>query len=218
MQSDPSFNELDPGYIQCEKFIGWISLAVLVAGAVIAVPVAAWFWGLWGLGGAMGGVLLLMALTAYFSFVWPKHYFRNARWKLDDQSLEIHRGVLWKQRISIPLGRVQHADVSQGPVQRKFDLGKLTIHTAGTHNASIELEGLKHSVSLNIRDQLVRQTHRLEDRADSPEMHPQGEESDSFEPDEFTCPKESPIEEGPMWTYRPDSYRPDSYRPDLPNE
>ena len=57
----------------------------------------------------------------------------------------------------MPLARVQHTDVSQGPFQRQFELGTVTVHTAGTQNASVALSGLTHSVALQLRDQLIAQ-------------------------------------------------------------
>jgi uncharacterized protein len=112
-----------------------------------------WLWWI-----AAGGVLVLLPLLVFSSLFWPRIVYNHARWQLDGESLEIRRGVLWKHRISVPLGRVQHADVSQGPLLRQFGLGKLTIHTAGTSNATVELNGLSHDTALAVRDQLIKQT------------------------------------------------------------
>jgi membrane protein YdbS with pleckstrin-like domain len=50
---------------------------------------------------------------------------------------------------------VQHTDVSQGPLQRRYGLATLTVHTAGTENAQVQLPGLPHDVALSIRDHLL---------------------------------------------------------------
>lgn len=107
--------------------------------------------------GASFGGMLLIGGSIGAAFVWPSLAYRHASWRLDSEGLEIRRGVLWRHQITIPVGRVQHADVSQGPIQRFFDIGTLTVHTAGTQNASVELDGLTHSIAIEIRDQLVRQ-------------------------------------------------------------
>ena len=103
-----------------------------------------------------GGVVIsiLLFLLAWF---WPPLAHRYASWRLDAEGLEIRRGVLWRHQITIPLGRVQHADVSQGPFQRMYELGTLTVHTAGTQNASVELQGLTHSAAIELRDLIVQQ-------------------------------------------------------------
>ena len=46
--------------------------------------------------------------------------------------------------IHVPRSRVQHTDVSQGPVERRFGLGTLVIYTAGTDYARVDLAGLDH--------------------------------------------------------------------------
>lgn len=134
-------------------FTGFLLAAVLIGLGVL--------WFIFGLGPifylGLAAFFVLALLLLFGTFVWPKIEFRHYRWRLDDQSLEIHCGVWWKHRISIPLGRVQHADVSQGPLLRKFDLGVLTVHTAGTAESKIELKGLAHSTALKLRDRLVEQ-------------------------------------------------------------
>jgi uncharacterized protein len=59
----------------------------------------------------------------------------------------------------VPRSRVQHTDVSQGPLERKHGLGRLVIFTAGTQHSRVELPGLAHHTALDIRDRLLpRQT------------------------------------------------------------
>ena len=55
----------------------------------------------------------------------------------------------------MPRSRVQHTDVSRGPIERGFDLATLIVHTAGTENASISLGGLKAASAYAIRDYLI---------------------------------------------------------------
>ncbi len=55
----------------------------------------------------------------------------------------------------MPRSRVQHTDVSQGPLERRFDLATLVLHTAGTQHAAVSLGGLSHKAALAIRDYLI---------------------------------------------------------------
>ncbi len=59
--------------------------------------------------------------------------------------------------ISVPLARLQHADISQGPLQRQWGLAKLIVYTAGTQHASVELEGLAYETAIKLRDHLLHQ-------------------------------------------------------------
>ena len=152
------FRKLDPRNIQVERISGLIFSIVLFTGSVIGLGVL-WFnlgfdttWFV-----VAGSAALVNIASFVFSVFWPPVNYRHASWRLDVEGLEIRHGVLWRHRITIPLGRVQHADVSQGPLQRPFGVGTLTIHTAGTQNASIGLEGLAHETALELRDLIVRQ-------------------------------------------------------------
>lgn len=152
------FWALDRRNIRVDQIAGTIfSCVMLFAGLVTIVVVwfnvgfsTAWFI----VAGLLGVGLLMLFAACWF---WPPLEYRYQSWRLDQSGLEIRRGVLWRHRVTIPLGRVQHADVSQGPLQRPFGIGTLTVHTAGTQNASIQLEGLAHETAIELRDLIVRQ-------------------------------------------------------------
>ena len=117
-----------------------------------------------GFAGSFGvvGVLLLLgawlvaslALTALLLW-WPAVSYRHTFYEVAEAGIRIRRGVVWRTASSVPRSRVQHTDVSQGPVQRAFGLATLVIYTAGTHNASISLGGLSRETALAIRDHLI---------------------------------------------------------------
>ncbi|MFO0939310.1 MAG: PH domain-containing protein [Pirellulales bacterium] len=148
----------DPRFVQAELISNFIFTAVVLFGSLIGLGIL-WFFA--GIGilflSCLAGWILLALTLCWLTFVWPKLEFKYYRWRLDEECLEIHRGVWWKHRIAVPLGRVQHADVSQGPLLRKFDLGELVIHTAGTGESKVELKGLAHSTAMALRDRLVAQ-------------------------------------------------------------
>jgi membrane protein YdbS with pleckstrin-like domain len=54
----------------------------------------------------------------------------------------------------VPLGRIQHIDVDQGPIMRSHDLATLTVHTAGNHNSSVALPGLRHDDAIAMRESI----------------------------------------------------------------
>jgi len=129
----------------------------------VTIPLMLVDWGVvWVVPLILLGWLVLGGSLVWFSHFWPPIEHRHVRWRMNETGLEIHRGVLWRHRIAVPLARVQHVDVGQGPLQRLFDLGTLTLHTAGTQFASIELEGLQHSVALQLRDRLIEQKDSLD--------------------------------------------------------
>jgi membrane protein YdbS with pleckstrin-like domain len=74
---------------------------------------------------------------------------------MDDDGIEIRRGLLFRSIISVPKSRVQHTDVSQGPFERRYGLGTLQIYTAGVTYAQVPLSGLSHQRAIEIRDALL---------------------------------------------------------------
>ena len=156
MSSD--YHSLDPRSIQVQRIAGAIftaivSVALLFGGTVATVAVEdrpAWVpWALL--------VLWLAAsiLLAWHAYRWPPLEYRHTSYRVDGLGLEIRRGVYWREVIHVPRSRVQHTDVSQGPVERRYGLGTLVIYTAGTDYAKIDLAGLEHGTALRLRDHLL---------------------------------------------------------------
>lgn len=74
--------------------------------------------------------------------------------KLAD-GLLVKRGVFWRTEIFVPRSRIQHTDVNQGPLDRRWAMATLTLHTAGTHAEKIEVSGLHQPDALRLRDELL---------------------------------------------------------------
>lgn len=98
---------------------------------------------------------LLASLFILRAILWPSIAYKYISYRVTDRLFRFRRGVLWRSVISVPRSRVQHTDVSQGPLQRSFGLATLIVHTAGTENASVSLGGLPHDKALMIRDHLI---------------------------------------------------------------
>lgn len=153
------FWKVDPRSIQAERISSLIFSAVLFFAALIGLGI------LWLGQGSFNTIWIVVAVTAaaillvlfVLAIFWPSLSYRWASWRLDEEGLEIRRGVLWRHRITVPLGRVQHADVSQGPLQRQFGIGTLTVHTAGTQHAAVPLQGLTYETAIELRDLIVGQ-------------------------------------------------------------
>ena len=155
--TDGRERKLDPRSIQAERISGGIFSAVVSGALLIGVVIL----GIAGSVGFAGGLLLLggwmMAsfLVAGLSLWWPSLSYRYTAYRVSERGMRIRRGVVWRTVSSVPRSRVQHTDVSQGPIERMFGLATLVIYTAGTHHASVLLSGLAHDTALRIRDHLI---------------------------------------------------------------
>ena len=70
--------------------------------------------------------------------------------------------MIFRSWIASPRSRVQHLDVSQGPMMRRHGLGQLSIYTAGTEYSLVTLPGLADDVAHSLRDQLLPRGTRVD--------------------------------------------------------
>ncbi|MDE2719388.1 PH domain-containing protein [Candidatus Palauibacter polyketidifaciens] len=148
---------LNPKVIPLQRTIGGIVTACVSLPLGIAVGL------LWAAAGPPPGVVAgLVSVWAvvtgglgWWLYRWPVLHHRHASYAVHPDGIEIRKGVIWRQAISVARSRVQHTDVSQGPLERKYGLGTLGIYTAGTDHAKVSLDGLEHETALRIRDHLL---------------------------------------------------------------
>ena len=153
-----TFHSLDPRMINVERLTGGIFSAVVLLGSIVGCLVVAFTAGTGiGLWLSLAGLALLFLLLVWVTFWWPSIAYRYSSWRLGDEGLEFRSGVWWQHRVAVPWARVQHADVTQGPVQRMFGVGDLVVHTAGTANSSVSISGLAHETAIELRDDIIRQ-------------------------------------------------------------
>jgi membrane protein YdbS with pleckstrin-like domain len=136
----------------------WVKLGIW---AVLSGLVAYGIWWLTPQGATatmiMAAIWLVPALVGgVLWFRLPVLRYRHSSWRLDGESLEIRRGAWWFSETRVPRSRIQHTDVSQGPIERRHGLGHLVVYTAGTHHSEIKLGGIAHETAIAIRDQLLQ--------------------------------------------------------------
>jgi membrane protein YdbS with pleckstrin-like domain len=102
-----------------------------------------------------------VVLAAWLAETWPPREYAHTRYRLDQDGLQVARGVYWRSITQVPRTRVQHTDVSQGPIERRYGLGTLIVYTAGTDHARIALPGLAFDTAVALRDDLS--TDRVHD-------------------------------------------------------
>lgn len=148
---------LDPRSVGLRRIVGWSVTGPILAGLLLAVllvlflaPLPGWAKALLALAGAAA-----MLGLAWLAHRWPAIEHRHSFYKVDGRGIEIRRGVVWRKVINVPRSRVQHTDVSQGPLERGHGLATLVIYTAGTSHARVDLHGLDHATALQIRDHLL---------------------------------------------------------------
>jgi membrane protein YdbS with pleckstrin-like domain len=103
----------------------------------------------------------LLLLVFWIVGIMPGRRFRAWAYRVDPDELHLKHGVMVRAETIVPLGRVQHLDVSQGPLERAFGVCRLVLHTAGTAHSSVTLPGLTRERAEALRDE-IRQQVRAE--------------------------------------------------------
>ena len=155
--ADGAPHKLDLRHVTVERITGWIFTLVLSGLSLVGLLVAL-FVSSPGTAKALAFVVAWVVMFAAFaalSHFWPAALWRHASWALDARGLEIRRGVLWREVVHVPRSRVQHTDVTQGPIQRAFGLATLTVHTAGREEAQVDLSGIAFEEAQRIRQELT---------------------------------------------------------------
>ena len=128
----------------------------LLAVAIVAIALLAPRGGIpFGLGAL--AVVMLFALVAGCATWYPAARYRHLGYRLEPGGIFIRDGVFWRQQSFVARVRIQHTDVSQGPLERHYGVATLKLHTAGSRFTKIELPGLAHDDAIGLRDELQRE-------------------------------------------------------------
>ena len=146
------FQKLDPKIITSWKIVRWIragfliillSVPTLILAAqeffeVVAIP-----------------VLVIDAFAAAYllitPFLYPLIEYRQWGYIITEDRVEIRHGIFFLQTTIIPVIRVQHVTISQGPINRKLGISTIEINTA---SGAFKIEGLSNANAKSIADSL----------------------------------------------------------------
>jgi hypothetical protein len=101
--------------------------------------------------GVAGPWLVLLAALASIAVV-PTVRLRRWRWRLDDDDLDLRRGVLTEVRTIVPVARIQHVDVKRTIVARLCNVAAVVVHTAA---GTTEIPVLSDDEAAQVRDRLA---------------------------------------------------------------
>lgn len=156
---------LAPAWITVEQLSGLILTAILAAGAALLLTIATLASQSLEAPAAACAFVVLTVLLLAPAVLWPRLAYRHRSYRFEESGVHLRRGVLWRSQIAVPSTRIQHTDVSQGPIERLYGLATLTLHTAGNHYAAVSLPGLEHAAALAARDFLL--APRASDQGDA---------------------------------------------------
>ena len=79
------------------------------------------------------GVGIPVLLLLCFVLVMPLLRYKMYAWGYDDKRMIVRQGVIFRQRVVIPVCQIQDLHRTQGPIMMMLGLGGVTISTAGSN-------------------------------------------------------------------------------------
>lgn len=146
---------------------------------------------------ALGTAIVGGAIGAWVGY----RRYRHTTWRLDPDGFSLRKGRTWQSEIRVPINRVQHLDVRRGPLERRYRLATLVIHTAGTRDSAVNVGGLAEADAEHLRDLLARQAEH--DRAMPAEEPPPGSAADAGTDDAADAHARAPEARPPSASDRP---------------
>lgn len=121
--------------------------------AAVTAVVAALGWWLVGWWVAAVTVVLAAATVAWGSWLIQRNWRAWGYAERDDDLLVTH-GVFFRKLTVVPYGRMQFVDVSSGPLERRFGLATVQLHTASPASDA-RIPGLPPDEAARLRDRLA---------------------------------------------------------------
>lgn len=123
----------------------WTGLLALVASVLLGWLVTPWLI-----------VPVVAAALAIFAWGWVLTDRNWRSWGYAERAddLLVTHGVLFKELVVVPYGRMQYVDVTAGPLERRFGIAKVELHTASTATDAV-IPGLPPEEAARLRDHLA---------------------------------------------------------------
>jgi membrane protein YdbS with pleckstrin-like domain len=97
------------------------------------------------------GLAVPVVLQLLNLLLYPPLEYRQWAYLITGDRIEIKKGLFFHTTRIIPISRIQHVMVSEGPLARHYHLASVTIHTAG---GSMKIEGLARETAAEICESL----------------------------------------------------------------
>lgn len=101
---------------------------------------------------AFAGILFLALISATYGYFFAKSckYFRG------EFELMYKQGLWWKKQTALSFSRVQHIDISHGPLERKYAMATIKFFTAGGVASDLRIPGLPSAQAEFLRTEILQ--------------------------------------------------------------
>lgn len=154
----PSFTESRPEKLDSKYLtVMYLSRGVTSLIFILIVSIAAYYIPFpvsWALTSLIAAIIILW-FCIYFFITKPS--FNIKSYSLRKRDIMFTRGIIFKTITIVPYNRIQHIEVTMGPIERLFDLASIKIFTAGGSQSDLSIPGLTVFNANRIRSFIVSQ-------------------------------------------------------------
>jgi len=151
------YQPLHPEYRQIMILRVLLFNAVLLVGLIIYIA----FNGLALKWIGMTGALFLLFVGAQIIIAYRNFAYKG--YAVRQHDLVYTSGWLFRKWTAISFNLIQHSEVSQGLIERMFDLSTLEVFTAGGSSSDLKIGGLPEKTAHQLRDFITRKIARDEE-------------------------------------------------------
>lgn len=111
------------------------------------------------------GIIILLLLVN--TFIYPIIEYKQWRYIINKDKVDFIHGIYITKRTIVPMVRIQHIVITEGFINRFFNLANVDIHTAGGIHTipNIELEKAKE-ISEYLKDKISKKVEGYDARID----------------------------------------------------
>lgn len=88
--------------------------------------------------------------------------FKIKSYAIRQNDISYKSGLIFFGMTSVPFNRIQHVEVSQGPLARLFELATVKVYTAGGSTSDLSIGGLKKAEAHRLRDHISHLSSKYE--------------------------------------------------------
>ncbi|MHB8063370.1 MAG: PH domain-containing protein [Ruminiclostridium sp.] len=146
------YNKLDKRILVSWRIVRLIGILIIGTIMTIAIIILSWqsfFDTYMFYAYILAGIILAYMLITLYLF--PAIEYRQWGYIISDDRVEIRHGIFLIKNIVIPIVRVQHITILQGPINRKLGISIINIHTA---SGQFTIEGISNEEASSIAESL----------------------------------------------------------------
>ncbi|MFS0645351.1 PH domain-containing protein [Siminovitchia sp. 179-K 8D1 HS] len=109
-------------------------------------------WKEW-IGWILIGITVLAIIGAVWSLISPFLLYKNWRYDVDEEFLQLKSGAITETHQLIPMTKIQSVATEQGPILRKYGLCSVSVETMGSSHS---IPALPKEEAVRLRDQIAK--------------------------------------------------------------